>query len=105
MEDLLSVTTTTEGQVEAQALARALVELRLAACVQVVGPIESTYWWEGEVQEATEWLCVAKTTRDRFAELRVAIQRLHTYDEPQIIATPITAGSEGYLAWLRAAVE
>ncbi|MDH3717949.1 MAG: divalent-cation tolerance protein CutA [Planctomycetota bacterium] len=105
MEDVLSVTTTTERQQEAQSLARALVEQHLAACVQVVGPIESTYWWQGEVQQTTEWLCVAKTTSARFDELREAIQRLHAYDEPEIIATPITAGSESYLKWLRAALD
>jgi periplasmic divalent cation tolerance protein len=105
MEAVLSVTTTTERQEEAQALAHALVEQRLAACVQVIGPIESTYWWQGEVQHATEWLCVAKTTQDRFEDLRQAIGRLHKYDEPEIIATPVTAGSESYLKWLRAALE
>jgi len=105
MEDLLTVTTTTERQEEAQALARALVEQHLAACVQVIGPIDSTYWWQGAVQQATEWLCVAKTTQARFDDLREAIQRLHAYDEPEIIATPITAVSEGYLAWLRSVLD
>ncbi|NIP86620.1 MAG: divalent cation tolerance protein CutA, partial [Planctomycetales bacterium] len=56
---------------------------------------------EGEVQRATEWLCIVKTTRERFDQLCRTIRRLHAYDEPEIIAMPVTAGSEGYLGWLR----
>ena len=105
MDDVLCVTTTVAHQEEARKLARALVEQRLAACVQVVGPIDSFYWWEGDVQNSTEWLCVAKTTRDHFEVLRDTITQLHSYDEPEIIATPVTDGSESYLSWLRASIK
>ena len=78
----------------------ALVERRLAACVQVVGPVESRYRWEGRVETATEWLCVAKTTAERYDELEAAIGDLHSYDVPEILAVPVVRGSAAYLQWL-----
>lgn len=99
--EAIQVITTTAARLDAEALARALVERRLAACAQVIGPIRSLYRWEGEVESAEEWLCQIKTTRARFRELEEAIRELHTYDLPEIIATPVVAGSEAYLAWVR----
>ena len=81
-------------------MAVALVERRLAACVQVVGPVESRYRWEGRVETATEWLCVAKTTAERYDELEAAIGELHSYDVPEILAVPVVRGSAAYLRWL-----
>ncbi len=78
----------------------ALVDRRLAACVQVVGPVESRYRWEGRVETATEWLCVAKTTAERYDELEAAIGELHSYDVPEILAVPVVRGSAAYLRWL-----
>src|SRR5690606_16043695 len=69
MDECVQVTTTTATDSDARALAQGLVEARLAACVQVVGPITSVYRWEGEVQVDDEWLCLAKTTRARLSEL------------------------------------
>ncbi len=83
-------------------LARAAVAARLAACGQVAGPIASTYWWEGEMERAEEWLVMLKLPADRFADLSAMLMRLHSYDEPEIIATPICAGSAAYLGWIRA---
>jgi periplasmic divalent cation tolerance protein len=100
MSAYLQVQTTTASQEQAEAIAKALVERHLSACVQVVGPIKSCYRWEGELQTSQEWLCLAKTTSLLYAELEDAIRELHTYDVPEIIATPITHGSGGYLAWL-----
>jgi periplasmic divalent cation tolerance protein len=68
--------------------------------VQVVGPVTSRYRWQEEVEEAREWQCLAKTTRDAYQEVEAAIREVHSYDEPEIIATPIVAGSAGYLAWI-----
>lgn len=68
--------------------------------MQVIGPIASTYRWQGEVERAREWLCLAKTAADRYPEVEAAIRELHSYEEPEIVATPIVAGSAGYLAWL-----
>jgi periplasmic divalent cation tolerance protein len=100
MADYLQVQTTAGSEKEAERLAAALVERRLAACVQVIGPIASRYRWQGEVERAREWLCLAKTEAERYAEVEAAIRELHSYEEPEIIATPIVAGSSGYLAWL-----
>ena len=100
MTDYLQVTTTVENREDAERIARSLVEGRLAACVQVVGPISSTYWWQGEVQTAGEWLCVAKTRRCEFSRVEDAIRTLHSYETPEIIATAIAAGSPDYLEWL-----
>ncbi len=105
MSDYLQVVTTTETKDQALRIAAALVDERLAACVQVVGPVTSTYRWEGAVQTSDEWLCVAKTRAELYDALERAIGRLHTYDVPEIIATPITAGSPSYLDWLRAETE
>lgn len=98
--DLLSVSTTTATRAQARQIAHMLVQNRLAACVQVTGPIESTYWWQGEIQQSEEWLCVAKTNAGRLDTVERAIHEVHSYDVPEIITTPITGGSTLYLKWL-----
>lgn len=100
MAEYLQVLTTVGSEEEAERISAALVERRLAACVQVVGPIASRYRWQGEVERAEEWMCLAKTTGARYAELEAAIRELHPYEEPEVVATPIVAGSPGYLAWV-----
>ena len=90
----IQMTTTTETKADAQALADALVERRLAACVQIVGPITSTYRWQGEIERAEEWLCVIKSRRDLYDDLEAAILEIHPYDVPEILITPVTGGSE-----------
>lgn len=104
MDEHLQVTTTAGSEQEAEQIAAALVERRLAACVQVIGPIASRYRWQGEVETAREWICVAKTSAARYAELEATIRELHSYEEPEIIATPIVAGSAGYLEWVSQSV-
>jgi periplasmic divalent cation tolerance protein len=81
------------------------VEQRLAACVQGSGPVSSTYRWQGKTEKATEYLLLVKTTRARFPAVEKAIKALHTYEVPEIIALPLTAGSQDYLAWLAEAVK
>lgn len=105
MADYLQATTTAASEEEAEQIAAALIERRLAACVQVIGPIASSYRWQGAIERATEWMCVAKTSVARYAELEAAIRELHSYDEPEIVATPIVAGSAGYLEWVSRNVE
>lgn len=85
----------------AQALASGLVERRLAACAQVLGPISSTYWWEGAVETAQEHLVLAKTTAGRFEDIREHVRSEHPYDNPEILAVPVTAAAGPYAAWLR----
>ncbi len=79
-----------------------LVERCLAACVQVVGPITSTYRWEGRVETAEEWQCVIKTGRALWDGVEQAIRELHPYQVPEIIALPIECGSRAYLEWIDA---
>lgn len=105
MTEHLQVLTTIDSEEAAERIAVALVERRLAACVQVLGPLTSTYRWQGEVERAREWMCVAKTTAARYPEVEAAIRELHPYDEPEIVATPIVAGSKGYLDWIGASLD
>lgn len=96
----LVVLITTASAEEAQSIAAALVEQRLAACVQVLGPMTSTYRWEGAVETAKEWLCLAKTTGDHYPALEQAVLGLHSYDTPEILALPVATGSGAYMEWL-----
>jgi periplasmic divalent cation tolerance protein len=96
------VTTTTDAREAASALARSAVEARLAACAQVLGPIESTYRWDGTVEVASEYLVLLKTTTDRVAALQEHILARHTYDVPEVIVTDVTGGNPAYLRWLAA---
>lgn len=96
----LQVQTTTDSRAEAIELAQAAVEARLAACAQVAGPIASTFWWEDSLERSEEWLVVLKLPADRFDALAEFLADRHSYDEPEIIATPIVAGVPGYLDWL-----
>ncbi len=96
----LQVQTTTDSRAEAVELANAAVQARLAACAQVAGPIASCYWWEDNVERADEWLIMLKLAADRFDELAQFLTERHSYDEPEIIATEIVAGSHSYLNWL-----
>jgi len=98
--DVLQVTTTAGSRGEAQDLAGALLERRLAACVQIVGPIESRYWWEDRLETSTEWLCVVKTTAERYDEVEAAIRAAHSYDVPEVLAVPVARGSEAYIRWV-----
>jgi periplasmic divalent cation tolerance protein len=101
MSDFILVTTTASTKEEAAKIATALLERRLAACVQVVGPIESHYWWNGKIEQAGEWLCIIKTVRARFPAVESSIRANHSYEVPEIVACPIEEGSESYLRWLR----
>ena len=89
---------------EAAAIARALVEERLAACANVVPGIRSIYRWEGAVHDDAEVLLVVKTRADRFEALARRVGELHSYDVPEVIALPVVAGSARYLAWLDEAI-
>jgi len=100
MTGYIQVVTTTEHKEDAERIARTLVEARLAACVQVLGPITSTYRWKGAIETAQEWQCVAKSRDHLFARIDEAIRGVHPYEVPEILAVPITAGSQAYLEWL-----
>ena len=99
-EEYLQVQTTTDSRAEAMELGRAAVEARLAACAQVAGPVASTYWWEGGIERAEEWLVLLKLPAARLRELTAFLTERHSYDEPEIVALPIVAGSPSFLSWL-----
>ena len=96
------VVTTTDSRAAADALARGAVEARVAACAQVVGPITSTYRWEGQLDTAEEWQVIFKTTFERYGQLEENIVANHSYDVPEILCTPVIAGNPAYLQWLAA---
>ncbi len=100
MKEFIQIMTTIDSEEGAEAIAGRLVEARLAACVQIVGPISSTYLWQGRVETAREWQCLIKTRRDWFPAVAEAIGKLHPYEVPEIVAFDITAGAGPYLYWL-----
>ncbi|MFF2846688.1 divalent-cation tolerance protein CutA [Streptomyces sp. NPDC058001] len=99
--EYLAVLTTTDAAEKAAALAGGAVVARVAACAQVDGPISSVYRWEGAVRTDQEWRVLYKTTVERYPALEAYILSAHDYDTPEIIATPITHGSDAYLTWVR----
>lgn len=101
MTGIVQVFTTLDSRERAGETARRLVERRLAACVQVLGPLSSTYWWDGTVESAEEWLCVIKTAEDLYPAVERAIRENHPYDVPEILAVPVSAGYSEYIDWLR----
>lgn len=101
----IQVVTTTETRRQAEAIAGMLVEQKLAACVQIAGPILSIYRWKGKVEQAEEWQCHIKTRAGLYDAVEQAIRAHHPYETPEILALPILAGSPQYLAWLREETE
>ena len=91
---------TAGSEEDASRIAATLVERRLAACVNVVPGIQSTYRWKGAVQTDREWLLLVKTRRDRFEAVRAAIREVHSYELPEIVMLEITGGDASYLAWI-----
>jgi len=104
MTDKRIVLSTCGSLEEARKIAHALIDRRLAACVNIVPQIESVYLWQGKVETAAEWLLVIKTTADLFARLRDALCELHSYETPECIAIEIEDGSAAYLEWIGGSV-
>ena len=100
MTDKIVVLSTCGSADEAAKIARSLVEKKLAACVNVMPAVRSFYRWKGVVEDEQESLLVIKSSRALFNDLRVEIERLHSYEVPEVIAVPIVDGLEGYLEWL-----
>ncbi len=106
MIDKIVVLVTCGSAKEAKNVARAVVEQRLAACANIVtSPVHSIYRWKGKVESAREFLLIIKTTQVRFAKLKAAVKRLHSYDVPEIIALPISRGATAYLNWISDSVK
>jgi len=105
LTDKIVVLVTCGSPEEGRKIARALVERRVAACVNIVPGIESVYRWKDAVEEASECLLLAKTTRGQFAPLESAVRELHSYELPEIVALPLIDGLDSYLNWISASVE
>lgn len=105
MTNFIQVATAVGSREEADRIARVLVEGRLAGCVQILGPIQSVYRWDGRIEHSEEWLCVAKTGIQQYVAVEAAIRELNSYECPEIVATPIVAGSAAYLAWLAGSLD
>lgn len=100
MEEALLVVTTLPDAASARALAVRLVDMHLAACVNVLAPCRSVYRWQGKVEDAEEVPVQIKTTAARYAELEAAIRAAHPYELPEIVALPVARGLPDYLAWV-----
>lgn len=101
MQEFIVVYVTVGSAAEGNRLARALVEERLAACINRVGKVQSVYRWEGKVEQSEEDLLIIKTRRELFPVLEKRVRELHSYAVPEIIALPILEGSRDYLQWLK----
>src|SRR5437016_4003333 len=99
-DDFIVILVMAGGEAEAGTIAQALVEEKLAACVNIVGPARSVYRWSGAVETASEYMLVIKSRSRHFPALRQRIGELHSYEVPEIVAIPIAAGSKEYLQWL-----
>ena len=100
MTDKRIILSTAGSREEAERLAEALVERRLAACVNIIGPMRSVYRWQGAVERADEFLLLIKSTAAQLAAVSAAIKELHSYELPECIELTVTAGSDAYLKWL-----
>ena len=100
--DILVVLTNLPDRDAAMKLARALVERRLAACVNILGEASSIYWWRGEIETASEVPVLIKTRSGLYPELEAAIKKVHPYELPEIIAVPVVLGLPAYLDWVTA---
>jgi periplasmic divalent cation tolerance protein len=100
MTDKIVVLSTASSAAEAEAIARRLVEERLAACVNVVTGVRSFYRWKGKIEDSPEWLLVIKSSRGSFDGLRAALEKLHSYEVPEVIALPVVEGATNYLHWM-----
>ena len=98
--EVLLVLTNCPDDETAERIAASLVENRLAACVNALAPVESTYRWQGKVEQAVEVPLLIKCTRERYAALEEAIRQLHPYTVPEIVAVPVVAGFAPYLRWV-----
>src|SRR5215510_7393875 len=99
-DEFIQVVTTAASQDGATKIAQALLEQKLAACVQIIGPIKSMYRWKGQIETAPEFQCWIKTRRAKYDIVAAVIRQNHTYEIPEILAIPIVDGAESYLRWI-----
>ena len=100
MRGYIQVSTATRTREDAEKIAHALVKKRLAACVQILGPISSTYWWKNRIENVEEYLCLIKSQKSLYGRIEKAIKEIHPYETPEFTATSIVAGSKEYFKWI-----
>jgi periplasmic divalent cation tolerance protein len=100
MAEYVQLITTTGKRNDAEQIASELVSRRFAACVQVSGPVISTFRWDGKIETAEEWTCTIKTSASQLANIQNLFSQIHPYEVPELIATPIIDGNPAYLKWL-----
>lgn len=98
--EIIQVVTTTADKESADKIALQVLQRRHGACVQISGPIESSYWWNGRIETAREFTCTIKTLKEKFPQVEKTILEFHPYDQPEILATPVVAIAADYAAWL-----
>jgi periplasmic divalent cation tolerance protein len=100
-EKYIQVITTIDTKEDAEKITEILLNRRLAGCIQIIGPVTSTYWWKNKIEKASEWLCIVKSTKNLFEEIKQSIREIHPYETPEIISIPIVNGDNDYLKWLQ----
>ena len=105
MTDKVVIFVTAASSGEGKKIARHLVETRLAACVNILQPMESVYRWEGKIAEEREFLLIIKSTGELFPEIKAEISKIHSYHTPEIICLPVIDGSRNYLQWVSDSVK
>ncbi|WP_026035891.1 divalent-cation tolerance protein CutA [Cupriavidus sp. BIS7] len=101
LESVLVAMTNLPDEASAIKVARAVLEARVAACVNRLAPCQSEYWWQGKLEQAQEWPLLMKTTRRQYAALEAVIRAEHPYDVPELIAWPLATGLPAYLTWVQ----
>jgi len=101
----IAVFVMTANREEAEKVARRLLDEKLIACANIVGPVSSFFWWAGKVERTEEYLLLAKTRSDLFENLSDEVKALHSYEVPEIIALPIVNGSKAYMEWLESCLK
>lgn len=102
MGKIIQVVTTGNSKEVMERIGRHMVEKRFAACAQVSGPIKSVYWWQGKIEETTEWICTLKCTSEDYEGIEEAIKNLHPYEVPEIYAIDVEKALPAYAQWVRA---
>jgi periplasmic divalent cation tolerance protein len=98
--EFIQISTTVNSKQRANKIAHRLLDARVASCVQVLGPIQSNYWWKGKIERAKEWICLIKARADDFRRIEAAIKNLHPYATPEILGFSVLYGNPDYLRWI-----
>lgn len=100
MDEMINVIITSDSFEVLDKIGEALLEARLISCIQVLGPIQSTYWWKGDIRRVKEWMGIMKSRGVLYPRVEEEIRRLHPYETPQIEAVPIVAALPAYRLWV-----